>query len=203
MTQVRSGDGRLDTLQRSTFEYFWEQTDPATGLILDNTAPDERRASIAGVGMALSSYAVGVERGLVARAEAVERVLATLRFFRESPHGPEVDATGHKVGAELTVWNDAFSPSAAVLADGTLMVTWEKHVSSSDEDIAGRHPPSCQRPQPHEQALRQAARVEAQLHGRRDLVDVLPAGARGPHEGLADARLVDVKGGSDLHASPY
>src|SRR5262245_31951517 len=46
--------------------------------------------------MALSSYVVGAEHGLVARAEAAERVLATLRFFWESPHGPEPDATGHK-----------------------------------------------------------------------------------------------------------
>jgi hypothetical protein len=96
MTDTGHSDERLDTLQRNTFEYFWTQSDPATGLILDNTNPGECRASIAGSGMALSSYVVGVERGLVARADAIERVLATLRFYWESPHGPEPDATGYR-----------------------------------------------------------------------------------------------------------
>ena len=39
MTHSQRNDERLDTLQQHTFEYFWSQTDPATGLILDNTAP--------------------------------------------------------------------------------------------------------------------------------------------------------------------
>jgi len=43
-------------------------------------------ASIAAVGLALAAYPVAVERGFIARAEAVERVLTTLRFFWTSPH---------------------------------------------------------------------------------------------------------------------
>jgi hypothetical protein len=89
-------DDRLDALQRSTFEYFWSQTSPANGLLADNTIPGDVPASIAGVGMALSAYPVGAERGFVARAEAVDRTLATLRFFWGSPHGPEPDATGYR-----------------------------------------------------------------------------------------------------------
>jgi hypothetical protein len=92
---VRS-DERLDALQRRTFEYFWTGADPATGLIADNTEPGEWRASIAGVGMALSSYPVGAERGWAGRAEAARRALATLRFLHDSPQGPERDAAGHK-----------------------------------------------------------------------------------------------------------
>ncbi|TGP84198.1 hypothetical protein EN865_33555, partial [bacterium M00.F.Ca.ET.222.01.1.1] len=65
------------------------------GLVADrNTAGSP--ASIAAVGLALSSYPVGVERGFMTRAAAVERTLATLRFFWNAPHGPEVDATGCK-----------------------------------------------------------------------------------------------------------
>ena len=95
MSGDESRNGRLDTLQRNTFDYFWSQANPANGLIADNTAPGNVPASIAGCGMALSTYVVGVECGYVARVEAVERVLATLRFFWESPHGPEPDATGY------------------------------------------------------------------------------------------------------------
>ena len=53
-------------------------------------------ASIAAVGLALSAYPVGVERGFITRAEAAERTLATLRFFRNSPQGNGAEATGYK-----------------------------------------------------------------------------------------------------------
>jgi hypothetical protein len=46
--------------------------------------------------LALTAYVVGVERSWVTRAEAVKRVLTTLRFFRDSPQGTEPDATGYK-----------------------------------------------------------------------------------------------------------
>jgi hypothetical protein len=69
------GDEQLQTLQRNTFRYFWQETNPSNGLIPDNTSADGIPASIAGVGLALSSYPVAVERSLVARAQAVERTL--------------------------------------------------------------------------------------------------------------------------------
>ena len=90
------GDEQLRTLQRNTFQYFWQETNPSNGLIPDNTSADGIPASIAGVGLALSSYPVAVERSFVTRAQAVERTLATLRFFWNAPHGPMPDATGHR-----------------------------------------------------------------------------------------------------------
>ena len=93
---VTYGDDQLETLQRNTFRYFWEETNPENGLIPDNTAGDDTPASIAGVGLALASYPVAVERSFVPRAQAVERTLATLRFLWNAPHGPMPDATGHR-----------------------------------------------------------------------------------------------------------
>ena len=90
------GDEQLQTLQRNTFRYFWEETNPENGLIPDNTSADDIPASIAGVGFALASYPVAVERSFVSRAQAVERTLATLRFFWNAPQGPMPDATGHR-----------------------------------------------------------------------------------------------------------
>ena len=82
--------------QRNTFQYFWQETNPSNGLIPDNTSAGGVPASIAGVGLGLTSYPVGVERSFVARAQAVERTLATLRVFWNAPHGPMPDATGHR-----------------------------------------------------------------------------------------------------------
>lgn len=81
-------------IQRTAFSYFEHETNPANGLVLDKTAPDWP-ASIAAVGMALASYPVGVEAGFITRQAARERVLTTLRFFWQSPQGPEPDATGY------------------------------------------------------------------------------------------------------------
>src|SRR5688572_16617311 len=90
------GDEELQTLQRNTFRYFWEETDPENGLIPDNTSAADVPASIAGVGFALASYPVAAELSFVSRAQAVERTLATLRFFWNAPQGPMPDATGHR-----------------------------------------------------------------------------------------------------------
>ncbi|MFN2382978.1 MAG: glucoamylase family protein [Gemmatimonadota bacterium] len=61
--------------------------------------PDSTRdgapSSIAAVGLALACYGVAAERGFVSRDEAAARTRTTLRFFRDSPQGPERDATGH------------------------------------------------------------------------------------------------------------
>ncbi len=88
-------DARLSELEKGTFNYFWKETHPENGLIPDNTS-EGAPSSIAGVGLALASYAVGAARGFVTRAQACDRVLNTLRFFWTSPQGPEIDATGYK-----------------------------------------------------------------------------------------------------------
>ena len=85
----------LENLQRQTFEFFLHEANPVNGLVVDKTAADWP-ASIAATGLALACYPVGVERGFMTRTAAVDRTLATLRFFWNSPHGPEPDATGYR-----------------------------------------------------------------------------------------------------------
>jgi len=53
-------------------------------------------ASIAATGLALAAYPVGVTRRFMAREEAVERTLTTLRFFWNSIQSMAADATGYK-----------------------------------------------------------------------------------------------------------
>ena len=84
----------LEKIQRCAFAYFLHETNRANGLVLDKTCADWP-ASIAAVGLGLTTYPVGVERGFISRAEAAERTLTTLRFFWGSKQGPEPDATGH------------------------------------------------------------------------------------------------------------
>lgn len=88
-------DVDLETLQRETFGYFVHEANPANGLVIDKTEAGWP-ASIAATGLALAAYPVGVERGFWARDAAIERTLATLRFFWNSPQGPEPNATGYR-----------------------------------------------------------------------------------------------------------
>jgi hypothetical protein len=90
-----SAEIELDALQRESFGYFMLETNPENGLVIDKCTPGWP-ASIAAVGLALAAYPVAVERGFIARAAAVKRVLTTLRFFWNSAHGPEPDATGYR-----------------------------------------------------------------------------------------------------------
>ena len=85
----------LDTLERRTFNWFWERSDPNTGLTPDRW-PTKSFSSVAAIGFALTAYPVGVERGYVARADAAQRTLNTLRFLYNAPQGPQAtNVTGY------------------------------------------------------------------------------------------------------------
>ncbi|MGZ6206623.1 MAG: glucoamylase family protein, partial [Syntrophales bacterium] len=85
----------MEKLQHESFRYFLHEVNPVNGLMIDKNAADWP-ASIAATGLALAAYPVAVERGFMSRAAAVKRTLTTLRFFWNSPQGPEPDATGYQ-----------------------------------------------------------------------------------------------------------
>ncbi|TMH08420.1 MAG: hypothetical protein E6H67_01485 [Betaproteobacteria bacterium] len=86
----------LVDLQERTFRFFWDTANPKNGLVPDRY-PTPSFSSVAAVGFALTSYPVGVERAYVTRPAARQRVLATLRFFRNAAQGPDArGATGYK-----------------------------------------------------------------------------------------------------------
>lgn len=87
----KEDDAFLDDLQRKTFQFFWDHSDPNTGLTLDRSRtngtppqPGETHynvASIAGTGFALSGYCIAADRGWVTREQAITRARNTLDFF--------------------------------------------------------------------------------------------------------------------------
>jgi hypothetical protein len=77
----------LEDIEHRTFDYFWANANPKNGLVPDRY-PTRIFASVAAVGFALTAYPIGVERGYVSRAAARDRILKTLRFFRDAPQGP-------------------------------------------------------------------------------------------------------------------
>ncbi len=95
VTKKLTIEKELEKLQHDTFKYFSQEVNPLNGLIADKNAPNWP-SSIAATGLALAAYTVAVERKFMSREAAIERTLTTLRFFWNSPQGPQADATGYK-----------------------------------------------------------------------------------------------------------
>jgi hypothetical protein len=86
----------FDDLERRTFDYFWATGNAANGMVPDRY-PSPSPASIAAIGMALTAYVIGADRGFITREQARERALTTVRFFRNAPQGPQPRGTsGYK-----------------------------------------------------------------------------------------------------------
>ena len=81
----------LEDLERRSYQYFWDQASPTTGLVLDRSrtdgtpADEDHRdiASIAATGFGLTAICIASERGWIRRSAARDRVRATLRFFAD------------------------------------------------------------------------------------------------------------------------
>jgi hypothetical protein len=120
----------VDDLEQRTFQFFWDSANPANGLIPDHY-PGESFSSIAAVGFGLTAYGVGVERGYITREQAIERTLATLRFFDAAPQGDSEDGdTGYRgffyhfldmhSGKRFARWTELSTVDTSLLLGGVL-----------------------------------------------------------------------------------
>lgn len=77
----------LKDIQKNSFDYFWNEANPETGLVPDRLT-ESGVSSIASVGFALSSICIAEERGWVGYEDAYDRVLTTLNSFYDDPNDP-------------------------------------------------------------------------------------------------------------------
>jgi hypothetical protein len=95
-TSTSAVDPFLETLERRTFDWFWDTANSSNGLVPDRW-PDVNFSSVAAIGFGLTAYGVGAERGYVTRERARLRTLATLRFLWSAPQSADPqDVTGHR-----------------------------------------------------------------------------------------------------------
>lgn len=82
----KSDERFLDEVQRKAFLYFWEQTDPVTGLTKDRAGNfgggDRGIASMAATGFGLTALTIAESRGWITREQAYARALTTLRHLK-------------------------------------------------------------------------------------------------------------------------
>jgi len=134
----------LNALKLTTLEYYIREENYCNGLIADKTQAGSP-ASIAAVGMALATLQLAAERAYLLRELTAERVLNKLRFFWNSPHGPEPDATGYKgfyyhfldMETGRRVWNCELSTvdSAFLLAGALAAATYFDRDTEDEHEI--------------------------------------------------------------------
>lgn len=75
----------LEELEHANFLYFWEQTNPETGMVRDRcnirTPDNSVLSSIAATGFGLTALCIADKRGFIPYNEARARALNTLRFI--------------------------------------------------------------------------------------------------------------------------
>ena len=80
-----SDEALLEDLEQANFQFFWEQTNPRTGITRDRCkikAPNNNElGSIASTGFGLTALCIGAKRGYVSHAEARKRALDALLFL--------------------------------------------------------------------------------------------------------------------------
>ena len=86
-----SEEGLLDSVQKQTFNYFWEGAEPNSGLArerihMDNIYPnnDKDIITIGGSGFGLMAILVGVERNFITREQALERYEQVTEFLENA-----------------------------------------------------------------------------------------------------------------------
>jgi len=82
-------------LQWTTIHYYLHESNPDNGLVRDKTHP-RTPASIAAMGLALTTLPVLVERGVIIREYVAKIARKKLRYLYDCRQGPEADASGYK-----------------------------------------------------------------------------------------------------------
>lgn len=119
----------LDSLQRTGFEYFWEQASPTTGLIRDRSTAWSP-CSIAAQGFGISAICIAIDHGWVTRSEGRDRILLGMQTLWNGPQGDTGNNTnGYKglfyhfldMNSGLRVWDcELSSIDTALLMAGVL-----------------------------------------------------------------------------------
>ena len=81
-----TNEALLDSLQRTAFQYFWQEANPSNGLIKDRNA-SWSPCSIASLGFGLSAICIGIDHGWVTREAGRGRVLTALETLWSKPQG--------------------------------------------------------------------------------------------------------------------
>lgn len=129
-------DALLNQIEEASFQYFWTQAHPETGIVLDrcnarNPVTSEL-GSIASTGFGLTALCIGDKRGFVMHAAAEARALNTMRFlWRKLPNHRGFFYHFANINNGERLWDsEASSVDTAILLCGVL--TCREHFAHSE-----------------------------------------------------------------------
>jgi hypothetical protein len=134
-------DAMLDDISHRSFRYFWEQSDPKTGIARGRARfdgspyPAERRdvGSTGDTGFSITAMCIGAERKWVTREQARDRVLATLRAYADGPVANEHGWFYHWINVRTGERTGATFDSAEIaIPEGKNLKRPKSEVSVSD-----------------------------------------------------------------------
>ena len=89
--KILSDNELLDTIQKQTFNYFWEGAEPNSGLArerlhMDNIYPTSPKNTVTtgGSGFGVMAILIGIERGWITKDEALKRYTKIVNFLEKA-----------------------------------------------------------------------------------------------------------------------
>jgi len=118
----------LDMVEEKAFWFFWDEANPSNGLIQDRatnfTSHTYDRASIASVGFGLTAICVAHSREWISYDDAYNRILTTLKTFRDGPvvneHGFFYHYLDMDTGARYDINSEVSSIDTTLFLAGAL-----------------------------------------------------------------------------------
>jgi exo beta-1,2-glucooligosaccharide sophorohydrolase (non-reducing end) len=74
-------DQLLTMVQEASFRYYWEATEPHSGMTRENTPGDDDIIALGASGFGIMALVVAADRGFVPREEVVDRLLQITGFL--------------------------------------------------------------------------------------------------------------------------
>ncbi|WP_090393492.1 glucoamylase family protein [Niabella drilacis] len=71
---VIANNALLDTIQKRTFNYFWDFAHPVSGMIREGSKHPSNIVTTGGTGFGIMALLVGIERGFITRTEGLQRI---------------------------------------------------------------------------------------------------------------------------------
>jgi hypothetical protein len=138
-TRVFNDDELLTMLQEACFRYYWEASDPSSGMTLENIPGDDRIVATGASGFGIAALVVGVNRGFITRAQGIDRLAKIVTFLERAQryHGVWSHFMDGSTGKTMPVFgmfdNGGDLVETAFLMEGLLVARQYFHGSSAPE----------------------------------------------------------------------
>ena len=143
-TRDLTDDELLTMLQKACFQYYWEGSDPHSGMTHENIPGDDRIVATGASGFGIMALMVGVDRGFITREEGVRRLTKIADFLAHAKryHGAWSHYMDGNTGQTMPVFgmydNGGDLVETSFLMQGLLAARQYFHGPGADEQALYR-----------------------------------------------------------------